>query len=117
MLFGIVCMPKNNDQYINFKGKRYLLQRRPYMGNLIGDCDSPDTPGKKIRIRSGLSEFDELDVMIHELLHISDWTKDETWVEETATEIAKILWKLGWRKQLKKQVKKKVKKVKKDKKQ
>lgn len=105
----IVCMAKHQDQYINFKGKRYLLQKRPYLGQLVGDCDSPESPDKKIRIKSGLSEQEELDVIIHELLHISDWSKDESWVEETATEISKILYKLGWRKQEIKKVKKKKK--------
>lgn len=39
-----------------------------------------------------------LRVLLHELLHASDWTKDEEWVDEVSTDIANILWRLGYRK-------------------
>jgi hypothetical protein len=62
-----------------------------------GECDSPDTNGKQIRIATDLKKQDELEVIIHELLHAADWSKDEEWVEVIADDIARILWKLGWR--------------------
>ena len=62
-----------------------------------GECDSPDTNGKQIRIATDLQKQDELEVIIHELLHAADWSKDEEWVEVIADDIARILWKLGWR--------------------
>ena len=34
-----------------------------------GECDSPDTNGKEIRIATDLKKQDELEVIIHELLH------------------------------------------------
>ena len=62
-----------------------------------GECDSPDTNGKEIRIATDLKKPDELEVIIHELLHAADWSKDEEWVEVIADDIARVLWKLGWR--------------------
>ena len=62
-----------------------------------GECDSPDTNGKQIRIATDLKKQDELEVIIHELLHAADWSKDEEWVEVIADDIARVLWKLGWR--------------------
>ena len=62
-----------------------------------GECDSPDTNGKEIRIATDLKKQDELEIIIHELLHAADWSKDEEWVEVIADDIARVLWKLGWR--------------------
>jgi len=63
-----------------------------------GECDSPDTNGKEIRIATDIKNQDELEVIIHELLHAADWSKDEEWVEVIADDIARTLWKLGWKK-------------------
>lgn len=62
-----------------------------------GECDSPDTNGKEIRIATDLTKQDELEIIIHELLHAADWSKDEEWVEVIADDIARTLWKLGWK--------------------
>ena len=63
-----------------------------------GECDSPDTQGKEIKIATDLKNQEELEVIIHELLHAADWSKDEEWVEVIAYDIARTLWKLGWKK-------------------
>lgn len=63
-----------------------------------GECDSPDTKGKEIRISTDLQREEELEIIIHELLHASDWSKDEEWVEEIAQDISNVLMKLGWKK-------------------
>lgn len=65
-----------------------------------GDCDSPDTKNKKIRIANDLPPQEELEVIIHEALHACDWYKDEEWVELTAEDIARLLTKLGYRRQV-----------------
>jgi hypothetical protein len=62
-----------------------------------GECDSPDTNGKEIRIATDLGNQEELEVIIHEMLHAADWSKDEEWVEVIADDIARTLWKLGWK--------------------
>lgn len=65
-----------------------------------GDCDSPDTKGKRIRISKSLPPREELEVIIHECLHAADWHKDEdSWVAPVADDIARLLWRLGWRKE------------------
>ena len=66
--------------------------------NTGGECDSPDTKGKEIRISTDLQREEELEIIIHELLHASDWSKDEEWVEEIAQDISNVLMKLGWKK-------------------
>ena len=58
--------------------------------NTGGECDSPDTKGKEIRISTDLQREEELEVVIHELLHASDWSKDEEWVEEIAQDISNV---------------------------
>lgn len=68
-------------------------------------------PGKKIRlaglcryrlrridIDSSLNEREELETLIHEILHVYDETKTEEWITDTSFGITKILWGLGWRK-------------------
>lgn len=49
-----------------------------------------------ISVRPGLSPQRELEVLIHELLHASDWTKDESWVHDTARDIATALSAMGY---------------------
>ena len=66
--------------------------------NTGGECDSPDTKGKEIRISTDLQREEELEIVIHELLHASDWSKDEEWVEEIAQDISNVLMRLGWKK-------------------
>lgn len=65
--------------------------------DICGECDPPDAPGKRIRIKRGLSEFDHLDTAIHEALHAAGWWADEEWVDEVATDIARLLTKLGYK--------------------
>ena len=61
-------------------------------------ANAPVAPGKFIRIRRGQKPLDELDTIIHECLHATDWHKDESWVTEVSADIAAVLWKLGYRK-------------------
>ncbi len=64
---------------------------------VYGDCDPPDRPRRKIRLRAGMSEKRHLEVLVHECLHAADWHKDELWVSEVARDLAVILWKMGYR--------------------
>lgn len=84
---------------VTILGKRWKFRwvTRSEMPKAWGTCDAPDQPGKEIRIRKGQSEIDELDTVIHEVLHASDWHKSEEWVAEVAEDLARILIKLGWR--------------------
>ncbi len=78
-------------------GKRWDLRYTNLQTN-HGECDSPDKPGKEIRIDRQLEGIMELEVLIHELLHSADWRAAEEHVSESARDIAKVLWKIGYRK-------------------
>lgn len=82
---------------VTILGKQWELRfRRKLPDNHCGECDSPDTPRKRITIRSGMRDELELDTTIHELLHAAGWHIDEVFVTQFATDAAKILTRLGW---------------------
>jgi Zn-dependent peptidase ImmA (M78 family) len=93
---------KKKKKYIKKKiillGKAYTLKYVSNLGEYDGHCDPPDAVNKFIYIKSGMEEKRELETLLHEFLHALDWSKDETWVEQSAEDISKILWRLGWRK-------------------
>jgi hypothetical protein len=82
---------------IRIGGKYWDLTFKELDPEIGGECDSPDTTNKQIRICTDNNGKELLEVILHELLHASDWSKDEEWVEEIAYDIAHVLWKLGWR--------------------
>jgi hypothetical protein len=83
---------------IQIRGKRWKFVRE-YIKGALGTCDSRETKGKKIRVRPSLRGQTELDTIIHELLHASAWdVLDESFVDQTATDIARALYKIGYRK-------------------
>jgi hypothetical protein len=77
-------------------GKRWLLSFTQLPKGKDGDCDSPDTPRKEIRIHHKLKGRARLEAIVHEMLHAADWTKDEEWIHYTAADIARELTKLGY---------------------
>lgn len=52
---------------------------------------------KLLLVHKYLKPKKELDILLHEMLHATDWYKDEEWVQEVATDIAEVLWRLGYR--------------------
>ena len=66
-------------------------------GRTVGHCTDPKLTGRCIRILSGLSDEDEMDTLIHEALHALSWELfDETWVEKSASDIARLLRHAGF---------------------
>lgn len=65
-----------------------------------GDCDPPTLPGKQIRVDSRLDGEERLEVIIHELMHASDWKVSEEHITEAAADISAILWRLGYTNEL-----------------
>lgn len=61
------------------------------LSNNDGECESPDTPDKKIRVKPSLSGKRALESVIHEMHHAADWHKDEEWVHEVAEDQARVL--------------------------
>lgn len=85
---------------LTFIGKKWRLVRTPQRGGTeksLGDCEGPHVAGKKIRVDPGLVGEKELEVLIHEFLHASDWHRSEEWVTEAAQDIARALWRIGYR--------------------
>jgi hypothetical protein len=79
-------------------GKLWTIEDNARLADgVYGDCDPPETPRRKIRLRKGMSERRHLEVLIHECLHAADWSKDEGWVGEVAHDIAVIIGRMGYR--------------------
>lgn len=62
-----------------------------------GECDSPNSLNKKIRIWKGLKDEQELEILIHEMLHAAFWHIDEEYVDRVSKDISNVLWKLNYR--------------------
>lgn len=63
-----------------------------------GRCDSPTTKAKAIRVWSGLKGQEELEVLLHEMLHAAFWQVDEEFIDGSARDISAALYRLGYRK-------------------
>lgn len=84
---------------VNLMGRRYqLVFTKLGREQARGSCDPPSIRGKQIRIDERLSGEEELEVVLHELLHACDWRADEEHIEQQASDMARVLWRLGWRK-------------------
>ncbi len=81
-----------------FNGVRYDVE---LCGQEIeGLCDSPK--GKpSIMVMTQPYTKVELETLIHECLHASDWSKSEEKVTRIARETARLLWRLGYRREQK----------------
>lgn len=74
-----------------------FVNARDLPKNTRGLCDPPKKAGKSLRILRRQSATDELDTLIHEMLHAAGWHIDEQFVEQFATDAARTLIRLGWR--------------------
>jgi len=68
-------------------------------GPIDGSCDYPRSGRPSIRITTELYSKAELEALLHETLHASDWSKSEEIVSRIAKEQARLLWRLGYRRQ------------------
>ena len=65
---------------------------------VYGDCSPPTVPNRRIRLLKNLSDRELGYNAIHEALHACGWWADESWVEETASDLAQFLLEdLGFR--------------------
>ena len=82
-------------------GRRYRFSWANCGPKVDGQCDPPDGRGKGIRIRPGLKHCPRqlLETLLHELTHAADWSKDEEWIDDYATDVARILWSFGYRRE------------------
>jgi hypothetical protein len=82
---------------LQIAGKRWRLRFVKGLGTDVGQCDSPSTPQKEIRILASLSGIEKLDTIIHEFFHAANWHVDEEFTDAFATDLARTLWRLGYR--------------------
>lgn len=86
--------------FVTLMGRRYRLQFcRLGRQQARGTCDPPSIRGKQIRIDERLADEEQLEVILHELLHACDWRADEDHITEQAEDMARVLWRLGYRRQ------------------
>jgi len=88
------------DFTTTINGRRYRVVFK-YSGNdNFGMCMNPSLVRRTITIPPQLLHPDRdkelLSIAIHEALHAADWDKDESWIENTAIELAHLLTKLGY---------------------
>ena len=75
-------------------GKHYTIDT----GRADGYCDDPSKDGRQILIPNSVRNTQRsLEVLIHEVLHASQWSASEAKVERTARDLSRILWRLKWR--------------------
>ncbi len=88
---------------VKLMDKRYQLVFQPPPvdhndASVVGYCEPPDTPHKRIVVDGSLTGRDRLEVILHELLHGAHWQIDEDVIEIAAHAYAVILWdRLGYR--------------------
>lgn len=75
-----------------------LVQSKGVDPGTHAHCEGPHVKGKKIILRPELQGEELLDKAIHEFLHAADWHKDEEWVTEVASDLARFLTRLGFTK-------------------
>lgn len=97
MLLGVLWthMGTRGDRQVTVRGQRWRLRFVPNLGDKFGECDYGQ---RVIRIAQGQSEEEELDTLIHELLHAAYPDLEESAIHQTAEAVAGVLWRLGWRK-------------------
>jgi hypothetical protein len=67
-------------------------------GSCYGSCDEPRPKNPTLWVdMENMSESKQLEILIHESLHASDWNKSEVMVTQTAKDISRFLWRLGYR--------------------
>jgi len=81
------------------RGRRWPVEgvrhvRRP----ALAECVLESSAGHVLRIPLAGDTRDELDTILHELLHAAT-ELDEQAVSETADAAARLLWRLGWRRE------------------
>lgn len=94
-------MSKSNRKIksVTLRGKRYaFLKSGRLPKNSWGYCTDPADKKRMIKIHKELSDEQELEITVHEMLHGCFWDLDEEVISQVGKDIAKALWRLGYRK-------------------
>ena len=92
-------MANRSSTKVTINGVEYTI-RFTHMRKDHGSCDNPyQELNPEILIHNKLSEIEELETTIHEILHALNFKMfSEEWVYESASDITQALYRLGWRK-------------------
>lgn len=82
---------------VRIRGKQWTI-KRVRLQSARGLCDHPEEPRRAIKVSSELQGEEELEVLIHEMLHAGLWDLDESVVETLGEDLAAALWRMGYRK-------------------
>lgn len=83
---------------VDLRGKRFLISRPKRLEqDVLGWCRTHIKP--KIVVAYSLSGEEELEILIHEMLHGCFWDMDEEAITDAAKGMAKALWRMGYKKQ------------------
>ena len=82
---------------VRIRGKQWTVKRER-LSSARGICDHPEEPGRTIRIAKSLKDAEELEVLLHEMLHAAFWDLDEGVVETVSEDLSAALWRMGYRK-------------------
>ncbi len=99
-MFVILSMEKKKKEVrsIVLRGKRFAFKKSGNLKKLYGYCTSPLDTNRAIIIDKNLKGQQELDTIIHEMLHACFWDVGEDAIGEAASDIAKALWRMGFKK-------------------
>ncbi len=89
----------NKNKKYMFNGKKYKVEfRNRKVIRTIGECDSPDTRGRKILLYTkGVSKKTLLEFALHEGMHAFDYSMEHKIVYKLSKDLANLLWGLGYR--------------------
>lgn len=89
------------DHHFTIHGLRWLLRFTRLRGNAYGWTYLPDAKSPrsrpKILIDSSLTGRKRLEIIVHELIHVSFPTASEDHVTEAGRDITRVLYALGYR--------------------
>ena len=86
--------PRRTVKTLKVRGKKWGLRFVPNLGDSAGQCDYT---GMVIRIALGQKPQDELDTLVHELLHAAYPDLVESAIAEGSLGVSEALWRLGYR--------------------
>lgn len=77
----------------------FYRNRRPKEAEVHdGYCSDINKPNKSIWVSPDLEGEHELEILIHEMLHATNWRLDEEFITKDAQDIARALYRIGYRK-------------------
>lgn len=80
---------------VNILDQQWKIRFSHLRSDKDGWCDNTK---KEIIIHNKLPEKREMEILLHEYLHSSDWHKDEdSWIVPVARDLTDIMWRLGYR--------------------